>query len=447
MAKTKFIEFLNTNSNLDTDLNDGPYNQEANIKKIVLLDGENGSSMFVKDDVEITYFREVKNAERSTYTDDDDRTGYKYVFEFEREEFAGEIKTVCLANKNFIDPRFSNTYSQSTDNTFEGSGTSYSFTADDMINQYTKVLDFDFESGTLLTLNIRYIDDEWTAVFCKWNHNFRNFRIGGAQSYFYLDEVISIDIDDLMKIPDGQGGWTAAPANTTGAIFFGVDDQNDNYVITYMTKNAKVFNNLVISKNDLTQTNTYKMILPNEVSYPSNTDFYGYWTDGNYKPKYSLMYKGRFCMPLYATRTEHEQEISGVYMCSINYMNSTDIKALETHCINSSGQDVAWSTNMPNEISLPLINAGCVTAISSAWTIKNDIAYLKQGGTKNWGFYYDGFMLETVIGNGTITFKWHTCPYCLSIYETLVRPFFKTLNKTLKYTFRVVNSGGTFYYE
>jgi hypothetical protein len=197
----------------------------------------------------------------------------------------------------------------------------------------------------------------------------------------------------------------------------------------------------------MTQTELHQMILPNEVSWPSNIYWNYFNVNSGFFPRYGMFYKGRFCMPLYTVRTEHEQEINGVYMCSINYKDSTDIKALETHCFNSFGEEVDWNDNMPYQSNQPLINSGCKTAISTAWTIKNDIAYIKQSGSKNYGFYYKGMMLSTTIANGRITLQWYTCPYCLSITETLTKPFVKTLNKTLKYTFNVVNTGGNFFYD
>lgn len=449
MAKTRFIENLQQNYNLDTDLfGDSNIMQKENVRKIVLLDGENGNSEFIKDDINIVYFRDLLEGEREAYEDENGNKGYKQTYNFGRDDFAGTIKTVCLANKDFIDPRYSNGFSNSEGNVMIGSGVSYGFTANDMINNQTRILDFDFENGKLLTFNVRYVDGEWTAVFCRWNHNFRNFRIGGAQSYFYIDEVVSVDIGDLITVPDNQGNWEPPTDQYMDAmLYYGIDEENNNYVLTYTARLKKVFSTLTINREDMTQTELHQMILPNEVSWPSNMN----WNYCNARfgctPRNSLFYKGRLCMPLYTTRIEHEQEISDVYMCSINYKNSTDIRALETHSINSNGVEVDWNSNMPYQPYQPLIGSGCKTAISSAWTIKNDVAYIKQGGAKDWGFYYKGMMLSTAIGGGSITLQWQTCPYCLSIYETLTKPFLKTLNKTLKYTFRIVNTGGYFYYD
>lgn len=449
MARTKFIENLQENYNLDTDLGgDTSLSQFQNIQKIVLLNGDNGGDEFIKDDVDITYFRTIRQAEKTPYTDDNENVGYKMMFEFGREDFAGEVKTVCLANRDFTDPRFSNTFSNSSGNALGGSNGRYSFTADDMINSATRVLDFDYENGILLTFNIRYINGEWAAVFCKWNHNFRNFRIGGAASYFYLNEVVSVDIGGLITVPDRQGNWNPVTDSYIDAmLYYGIDEKNNNYVLTYTTRAKKVFNNLIINREDMTQTELHQMILPNEVSWPSNMNWNFFNSRFGYSPRPALFYKGKFCMPLYTTRIEHEEEISGVYMCSINYKDSTDIKALETHCINNSGVEVDWNTDMPYKTGQPLINSGCESAISTAWTIKNEIAYLKQGGKADLGFYYQGMMLATRIFETYIQFQWNTCPYCLSIYETLTKPFLKTLNKTCKYTFKVVNTGGYFYNE
>lgn len=443
MARTNFIDNLQENINLDTDLNgDSTLSQKSNIMKIVILDGDNGRDEFVKDDVDILYFREAQNEEVTEYTDDKGNNGYKFIFNIGREDFAGEIKSVCLANSNFIDPRFSHTFPNGS--SLEGSNAVYSFTADDMMNNATRVLDFDYENGKLLTFNIKYNNGEYSAVFCRWNHNFRNFRIGGAQSYFFLDELVSIDIGDLITIPDGQGNWIAPSDSTAKVMFYyGIDEKNNKYVLAFTEKDNKVFNTLTINKENTTQTELHQMILPNEVSWTTNISWKTFNNaNGDYLAN-ALFYKGRFCMPLYTVRTEHEQEINGVYMCSINYKNSTDIVALETHCY-SDGVEVNWDSTMPSKSAMPLVYSGCETAIGTAWTIKNNIAYIKKNGSGDLGFYYKGMILVSRIRLGNFRLRWRTCPYCLSIVEKLSKPFLKTLNKTVKYTFKVVNTGGNF---
>lgn len=442
MSRTNFIDNLQENINLDTDLaGDMTLTQKANIAKIVILDGENGSDEFIRDDVDILYFRAANDDEISEYTDDNGNTGYKYIYNFGREDFAGEIKTVCLANENFSDPRFSNTFSDGSP--LRGSNYQYSFTADDMMNNTTRVLDFDYENGTLLTFNIKYDNGEYSAVFCRWHHNIRNFRIGGAQAYYYLDELVSIDIGDLITIPDGQGNWIVPSDSTAKVMFYyGIDEKNNKYVLAFTEKDNKVFNTLTINKENTTQTELHQMILPNEVSWPTNISWKTFNNaNGDYLAN-ALFYKGRFCMPLYTTRTEHEQEINDVYMCSINYKDSTNIIALETHCY-LNGEEVDWNSSIANKSAMPLIYSGCDTAIGTAWTIKNNIAYLKNG-TADLGFYYKGMILTPRIRIGNFRLLWRTCPYCLSISEKLSKPFLKTLNKTVKYTFKVVNSGGNF---
>ena len=444
MARTKFIDNLQQNINLDADLSgDNSLNVLDNIKKIVLLNGENGTDEFIKDEVDITYFRAVKNEELGEYTDDDNNSGYKLAFNFGREDFAGDIKTVCLANKDFIDPRFSNSFSNSAGNTVSGSGGAYTFSANDMINNYTRVIDVDVESGKILTFNVKYDNGTWKAAFTRWNHDFKNFRIGGMTSYIYLDSVVSVNINGLITLPDGVGGWNIAPENTEALLYFGIDEESDKYILTYLAKDEKVFNNLLIDKNNMT-TELHKMVLPNEVSWPINLDFdEPDQNNGYFSPRYSLIYKSRFCMPLYTVRIEHEEEINGVYMCSINPKNSTDITALETHCLDINGDEVDWDISHPSKIGQPLIYSGCGSAIACAWTIKNNVAYIKGniGTVIDIGFYYQSMIIHTKIENNQIIMWWKTCPYCLSITETLTKPFLKTLNNTLKYTFRVVNTG------
>lgn len=452
MAKTNLIENMQSVGNFDTDITrDTSLMQSKQLEKIVLLDTVNSGSELIKDDVDITYFRKFDTGERTEYEDEDGNKGYQTVFNFGREDFAGTIAQVCLASCDFIDPRYSSGYTLSRGNDLQGTGRSYLFNDTSYLTGYSKVLDCDFENGTLLTFEIKYENDEWSGVFYKWSHNLRNFRIGGAQSYFYLNEVISVDIGDLVSIPNGQGGWDKwTDFYGDGNLFCGIDEVNNRYVIVFAERTNKVFNTLILPKEDITQTELHKMILPNEVSWASNHT----WDFGRrkgFKSNYILIYKGKVVLPLYTTRLVEEQEISDVYACLINPEDSTDIKALETHCYNTSGTEVDWNSNMPWNVNMPLLNSGCGSAIASSITVKKDIAYLKQvnGLGKNWGFYYKGFMLNASIaysnGYANVTFKWNVCPITLAITETLTKPFLKTLNKTLKYTFRIVNTGGNFY--
>lgn len=450
MAKTKYIENIQSCGNLDTDITqDIALKQSNQVETIVLLDKDNKSNEFIADDVNITYMRKLQEGEREEYEDKNGNPGYKQTYAFGLEEFSGQVSSVCLANKNFIDPRFSNAYSLTSGSDIYGTNQTFSFSASDILTQYSRILDVDYENGTLITFDIKYANNEWSAVFCKWNHNFRNFRIGGASSYFYLNEVLSVDIGDLITIPDGHGNWNPVTDMYKEAmLYYGIDEVNKKYVLVYTTKTEKVFNTLLIDIEDMTQTVVHKMILPNEASWTSNMNWNYFNSRFGYNSRPALFYNGKFAFPLYTVRTEHEQEISGVYMCLIDLQDSTNITALETHFIDTDGSETDWSADFPARTYQPLIKSGCGTAISSNWTVKNNVAYMKKENNQDWGFYYKGMMLRTKIsGSGAvqISFQWVTCPYCLSISETLSKPFIKTLNKPIKYTFRIVNTGGNFY--
>ena len=444
MSKTNFIENLQKIDNLDTTLT-GDYSiqQKDQITKIVLLDKENRNE-FIADDVEITYSKELDLEDRSEYEDENGNKGYKQIYEFTASEFAGTIATVALASKDFVDPRFLPSYNNTSGAGLNFGGVFYAFSANDMINPYTRVLDIDYENGELLTFNIRYVDDAWTAAFCKWNHNFRNFKIGGVNSYFYLKEVISVDIDGLIAVPNNQGEWNIwNELYGDSNLYYGIDEKNKNYVLVWCQPNKKVMNTLSIDMEDMTQTSLHQMILPNEVDFPSNVSWSCNRAFG-VNPKYAAFYDGRYCTLMDVTMTEDEEEISGVYMCSFNYENSTDVKRLETKYIKN-GEETEWDSTFPSNATCPLYKSGCKSFISGSWTIKNNISYVKYGVGADWGFYYKGLMISSVVNDNKIKFVYNTCPYCLSIVEILSRPFEKTLNKTLKYTFRIVNTGGYFY--
>lgn len=452
MAKTGYIENIENCGSLDTDLNDldGHNIQDETLRTIVLLDGENGSGPFIKDDVEITYYRKYQNGEKTQYEDGDGNPGYKYIFEFGQSDFAGTISTVCMAGNDFRDPRFTRV-NFSEESIITGSASEYGgyyrFTNSDTLNNATRIINIDYENGELLTFTPFYSNGEWTFSLAKWHHNFRNFRIGGAQCYIWLKEVTSIDVDDLISIPDNQGNWSVYTDSYGQAMLnFGIDEKNNRYVFVFMHKAKKVLNTLIVQKDDLTQTSLHQMVLPNEANWASNMNW-NYFTTLRQTPRYIPLYKGKICFLFDTVRTEQEQEISGVYMCSINPEDSTDITALETHFINNSWQEEEYNTHSAYMTYQPLYNSDCGSFISDLWVIKNDKAYVKRhwNDNKDYGFYYKGMMLSTYIYDNKILFKWRNCPFCLSLAEVLSKPFFKTLNKTLKYTFRIVNTGGSWY--
>lgn len=443
---TDYIKDLQDSGNLDTDItNDDLLEQFEQMKKVIVLNGDGINDEKIRDDVEIVYFRSITNAEIEDYEEGSNK-GYKITTEFGN-EFSGNIKAVGLVNADFINPFTSNSFSNTPGNSIVGSGQPYAFTASDMINGYTKIIDVDFVNGKLITLNIKYNDnnDQWSASFCRWNHNFRNFRIGGAQSYLYLDAVISVDINHLFDTPDGQGGYETAGPEVEKMVFAGIDETSDKYVITCMMKSGKIFNNLVIDRRNYTQTQLYRWILPEYVDFPSNYDQYFSESDDTIKLFYSAFYRGKFCALLNVT----ESGQTTAKMCYLDYRNGNNFStASETHFLDGSGNETTFDQNFDAVIVLgqPLIGYGSGSFISSSLGIKNDIAYLKESGYDDWGFYYKGLMFTTnIYPSNEIIMMWKTCPYCLTVVEQLPSAIFKAQNENIKYTFRIVNTGGNFY--
>lgn len=407
------------------------------IKKSVLLDGK-VKGCIIPDETEILY---VKNAPEPTdYIDKNKNEGYQYIYEYEAEEFAGEIETVALASRAFKDPKYNSSYFNFREEaTAQGTGTFIFENADEVFTGKEKTLDVNFVEGTITLFDYDYVDENFILTLKRYNHDFHGLRIGKTSGFVYLNEVLSVDLSDLFKF-EGKTINKNTPAN----VYYGKDEKSKKYVIAIELKanNGEnvLFNTAIIDVENIENVEIHQMMLPNEIKQVSFMRFKG--LGGDAVP--ACFYKGRFCNLYHITRTAEEAEISEDKMISINYKNSTDIKEIETKWIYQGKEIEKPNSSTSCYPSIPVIDY-TDSFISANWTIKNDVAYVKESGI-NFGFYRDGYVFtpNIFISNGkpNYTFTYYACPFDLSIVETPTNPLIKTLNKTLKITFRIVNTGG-----
>ena len=194
------------------------------------------------------------------------------------------------------------------------------------------------------------------------------------------------------------------------------------------------------------------MILPNDVSFLTQTSWYypySTWPSSNplnYHTKLfpANFYKGDFVFLLNATRIIEGEPVSDKYLCLINPEDSTDIEAIETHYFYQQNEQ-DWTSYYPADPSEPLINSECGSLISKNFVVKNGIGYVIRSNTflsdLNMS-YYKGFMLLSSIDNsGVINFEWTICPFCLSFIQRMSSKVFKALNRSMTYTFKLLNNG------
>ena len=399
---------LNYNTSLMKDFR----MQKNTLNRIALWDNKL-SGIIPNDNAELIYIKKDKTTNK--YSDDTNREGYEYIYNFTEDEFAGEISTVSLVHDDFIDITKTGKY----ETMIGGSGV-YTVKNNDALTGFEKVLDVNYDENYLLTFSYNYdANDGWNITLKRFNHNFNRFRLSGSGAGFlYLKDVINVDITELFE----------DITNTEKANFYyGKDEKNNKYVLSILTNNRKI-NTAIIDCEDLTNIEIYKMNLQTGIE-----PIYKEWKMLQGEAVPALIYKGRLCFLFNVEKSAEEDEISGVYMCSMDYRNSTDIKTIKTVLADGYSQ-------YPNHA---LINSGCGSVIAGHHVIKNDVAYIHNNGT-DFGFFNKGLMLiPQVKRNGenvSITFIYRLCPYLITIYNNPTNPILKPLNKTLKLTYRIVNS-------
>ena len=238
--KTNFIDNYYKAGNMDAALgfnnsirSDGTGTQKDFIQKIVVFDGDNGNFELLKDDVDMLYVGDIGTIEDY---EEDEKEGSKAAITFPASSFAGTFDGVALAQKGFFDFRKGASNFSSGVITYSAGK---AFTNSDIARSWDKVLDVIYEKNEILTLGVKYDNEleQYTATICKYIKNFDSFNpltTGNA----FLKEVYSIDITDLMAIPNGENWETVTNSSLSSKVFYGVDEKNGKYYIIFMAKNA-----------------------------------------------------------------------------------------------------------------------------------------------------------------------------------------------------------------